>query len=155
MLTANAIGFDEVENNLKTIQVKADKALQDELVRSGYRVKSESERTLTRESKVATGALRSSARVIQRPGNVKVEYNAKYASVVEFGRRAGKFPPLQPMEDWVKKRGLADDPKEIKQVAFLVSRKIARNGIKPTPYLVPAFRKEALRLKTRLKGIIK
>lgn len=44
------------------------------------------------------------------------------------GRRPGKFPPLQPIMDWITKKGL--DLKGItkKGLAFIIARKIANEG---------------------------
>ena len=51
----------------------------------------------------------------------------EYGEVVETGRRPGKFPPLAPIELWVRRKlGVPDA--EARGVAFLVARKIARVG---------------------------
>lgn len=51
----------------------------------------------------------------------------EYGEVVELGRRPGKFPPLAPIELWVRRKlGVPDA--EARGVAFLVARKIARVG---------------------------
>ncbi len=44
-----------------------------------------------------------------------------------IGRGPGKFPPNAPIEAWVQKK-FSGTPKEIKQRAFLIRRKIAREG---------------------------
>ena len=58
-------------------------------------------------------------------------WGAKHAWQMEHGRRAGKFPPRQAIEDWIEvKRGLPyiwRGKKE--QFAFLIARKIANEGI--------------------------
>lgn len=47
---------------------------------------------------------------------------------VEHGRGPGKFPPRAPIELWVRRKmGVADDA-EVRAVAFLVARAIARRG---------------------------
>jgi hypothetical protein len=52
-----------------------------------------------------------------------------YAAVVELGRRAGaKQPPPGALDLWVK-RILGVQDTEVRRVAFLVSRAIARRGI--------------------------
>jgi len=52
--------------------------------------------------------------------------SVKYADVVELGRRPGKFPPVDAITLWVKR---IINPKKLKQIAFLVARKIANKGI--------------------------
>ncbi len=59
-----------------------------------------------------------------------------HGRVMETGRRAGKFPPINEILKWVQlgkivKRGDIKD----EQLAFLIARKIAREGIKvPNQY---------------------
>lgn len=44
------------------------------------------------------------------------------------GRDAGKFPPVQPIRDWVEVVLGESDPKRIKAIAFLIGKKIAERG---------------------------
>lgn len=51
---------------------------------------------------------------------------AKYAEPVEYGTKP-HFPPLEPLQYWVEKKlGLPE--KEAKSVAFLIARKISKEG---------------------------
>ena len=52
-----------------------------------------------------------------------------YGLPVEFGRKPGKFPPLAPIELWVRRK-LNVPEAQVESVAFLVARKIARSGTK-------------------------
>jgi hypothetical protein len=66
----------------------------------------------------------------------------QYGLFVDAGRKAGsKQPPIKPIKDWAKEKGLpqfrdargrfiANDSR-----AFLIARSIARDGIKPRPFL--------------------
>jgi hypothetical protein len=45
-----------------------------------------------------------------------------------LGRGAGRFPPLQPLVEWVQAKGIATEEKQAKRVAFLIGRKISREG---------------------------
>lgn len=56
-----------------------------------------------------------------------------YWKYVEYGRRAGKMPPIQAIMDWIKVKPVI--PKEIngqlpteRQLAFLIARSIGENG---------------------------
>lgn len=51
-----------------------------------------------------------------------------YIMTLEHGRRPGKMPPVQPILEWVQQRGI--NPPDISQssLAFLVARKIGREG---------------------------
>ena len=59
---------------------------------------------------------------------------AYYWKYIEYGRRPGKFPPPNKILDWVKIKPVIPRPVNgikptEKQLAFLISRKIARDGI--------------------------
>lgn len=68
----------------------------------------------------------------------------EYPKVMEFGREPGKkFPPMEPITAWVRRvilRGETDEAK-IRSVAFLVARKIAKEGIKAREFLKQGFEK--------------
>ena len=105
---------------------------------------------LLRDGKNATGELISSIKPMT-PELVNGTFEcslslAPHWKYVENGRKAGKFPPVDNILDWVKaKPQLARpnrlDRKEItpKQLAFLVARKIATKGIQPGNQLEEAM----------------
>ena len=47
--------------------------------------------------------------------------------VLVSGRGPGKFPPIQPIRDWVRRK-LNVEESEVDGVAFVIARKIAREG---------------------------
>lgn len=57
-------------------------------------------------------------------------FGAPHSVFVEKGRGPGKFPPVKVIEDWIEvKQGLPTVFKERKkQFAYLIARKIAREG---------------------------
>lgn len=69
---------------------------------------------------------------------------ADYWQYVEYGRCPGKFPPLDKILEWVRIKPVIPRPLSNgklpteKQLAFLIGRKIAREGIAPTPALAAA-----------------
>lgn len=87
---------------------------------------------------------------------------ADYWKYVEYGRRAGKFPPLDSIEQWIKVKGIQPMTRtqssvkrwtqhrgsircnegsipSIKSLAYLIGRKIAEEGIQPRPILTTAL----------------
>ena len=66
-------------------------------------------------------------------GNIVIELLLNdYVQYIESGRKAGsKFPPIQPIVQWAKKRGIKTDNSTI----FLIRRAIAEDGIKPRPFM--------------------
>lgn len=59
-----------------------------------------------------------------------------YITYIESGRRKGaKFPPVEPIINWARKRGIPTD----NQTIFLIRRAIARDGIRPRPIMAQVF----------------
>lgn len=51
----------------------------------------------------------------------------KYTEQLQFGRKPGKFPPIDSIEQWISDKGItADIP--VRSLAFLIARKIANEG---------------------------
>lgn len=98
---------------------------------------------------VATGRLLNSINyeIETRDTIVSLHINMEdYAQFVNDGRAAGKFPPLLEIENWIKTRGITMKRKpkglkgitrerEVKTLAFLIGRKIARVGTRPKKFL--------------------
>lgn len=66
-------------------------------------------------------------------GNIVIQLLLNdYVQYIESGRNAGsKFPPIQPIVQWAKKRGIPTDNSTI----FLIRRAIAEDGIRPRPFM--------------------
>ena len=66
-------------------------------------------------------------------GNIVIQLLLNdYVQYIESGRKAGsKFPPIQPIVQWAKKRNIPTDNTTI----FLIRRKIVEDGIKPRPFM--------------------
>lgn len=85
-----------------------------------------------------------------------------YWKYVEYGRQAGKFPPLDSIEAWIKVKGIQPMTRtqtsikkwtqhrgsirkndgripSIRSLAYLIGRKIATEGIQPRPILATAL----------------
>ena len=120
---------------------------------------------LLRDGKNATGELISSIKPMT-PELVDGAFEcslslAPHWKYVENGRKAGKFPPIDNILEWVKtKPQLARpnrlDRKELapKQLAFLVARKIAAKGIQPGNQLEEAMDIVYARWKDRIDAAI-
>lgn len=66
-------------------------------------------------------------------GNIVIQLLLNdYVQYIESGRKAGsKFPPIQPIVNWAKKRGIKTD----NSTMFLIRRAIAEDGIRPRPFM--------------------
>ncbi|WP_445454098.1 hypothetical protein [Flavobacterium sp. 25HG05S-40] len=65
-------------------------------------------------------------------GDKLIMFGAYHSQFMEHGREPGKFPPRKVIEEWIDtKQGLPAIFREKKsQFAFLIARKIAKEGIK-------------------------
>lgn len=91
----------------------------------------------------ASGELSNSVKYLLKNKNSIFEIDlelADYWKYVEDGRKAGKFPPISKIENWIKVKQILPTAYQgklpsVKQLAYLIARKIARKGIKPRPLL--------------------
>ncbi|WP_374349630.1 hypothetical protein [Chitinimonas sp.] len=84
-----------------------------------------------------------------------------YAGYVHGGRLPGRMPngrPGSPFYEWVKRRVVGsrrartrDGAKEVDELVFLIGRAIARNGIKPNPFMQRAMVKTQSRVQQLLR----
>lgn len=87
----------------------------------------------------ASGKLANSVKYELRYGDTSYEVGLwleDYWKYVEHGRKAGKFPPLSKIEEWIRVKPVIPRPYNgklptEKQLAFLIGRKIATEGIEP------------------------
>lgn len=81
---------------------------------------------------------------LSKTADVAVDYNGDkvvislllepYWRYVEYGRRPGKFPPMDSIKEWIKVKPVIPDARTgtiptTDQLAFMIARKISREGI--------------------------
>lgn len=100
----------------------------------------------------------------------------RYSYAVEYGRKPGKFPnigrsPQEGLWRWVLRHGWSnpasvkrdgkpsvfklskgkkDRIKEARSIAYAIAKKIEKKGIRPRPYLRPAYEKGIVHLLTQM-----
>lgn len=157
-------GIKEVENAIKKIDAKATKGLSAELDTSSLNIQKMAARTAPGN----LGKLRGSFNIdIGNQLFKSVFSTVEYAPYVEFGTRGkvkipsgfeqfaaqykssgqGAKGAWKAIEFWIKRKGI--DPK----LTFVIFRSIMRNGIKPQPFMIPAYEKEKPALLKRLKAL--
>lgn len=67
----------------------------------------------------------------------KIGPSVAYGLPVEKGRAAGKMPPVAALMGWASRKGI--DP-------YALAKSIARKGIKPKPFMQPAFEGNRVRV---------
>ena len=79
----------------------------------------------------ASGQWADSLEVVQdNPFNVKL-LGLEYSEQLEFGRSAGKQPPLKVIEEWIIEKNIfatVEGNITLSSLAFLIARKIGREG---------------------------
>lgn len=88
-------------------------------------------------------------RITQPPGGYNLSIIMEdYWFYVENGRKAGKMPPVQNIFEWIRnKRTIqvesisksADRIAATRSLAYVIARKIGREGTKKQPFAVPAL----------------
>ena len=99
------------------------------------------QRKLVNDDAVSSGKLLNSIKYIFKKNNTSFEISmemAEYWKYVENGRKSGKFPPISAIRESAKATPVMPRPYNGKlptenQLAFLISRSIAKKGIRPKP----------------------
>jgi hypothetical protein len=127
-LTIEVVGADKLSAGLTKAAMEASLLL----------VEGDARRGVKRD----TGRLQSSIthRVSGGGANLTGEVgpSVKYGLFVERGRRPGRPPPVSAVAGWARRHGVSP---------YLVARAIGRKGVRPRPFLLPAYEKNAGRIR--------
>ncbi len=94
---------------------------------------------------VDRGELAGSVEATSLPKGGRISVDAPHAAVMETGSRPF-WPPLQPLIDWVLRKGLAEDEDEAEEMALGIQKKFAFVGIEPRHY----FRRAMVRVRKHI-----
>ena len=116
---------------------------------------------LVRGKKIAAGTLYNSVsyEVDRATGEIQFFY-ADEGKFVESGRRPGKFPPPQAIAKWAKIKGIPQfRDKKGRYISndsrtFLLSRSIAKKGIRPFPFFTDALEQATQQLYNNLEDAL-
>lgn len=106
----------------------------------GQRHVEQLKRNLDEMDKRDTGRLRASIRFTVGELMLQIDL-VDYARFVHYGRGPGRFPPVDAIRGWVERKGLtiagSGAPLETqqRQLTYLIGRKIATEGIDPSPFI--------------------
>ena len=91
----------------------------------------------------------------------EIEFNAPgYWKYANYGRSPGKFPPPDKIEDWIVRRKISPYPTKSgktptrKQLTYLISRKIAREGFEGSGFLEKSLSEQQDYWEDRIKEAI-
>lgn len=140
-------GLNTVIRAFKDIDGKVGAAALKGLEAGAMNIIADAKVNLRNNGSVVTGLLRESGTVERIGEDIYAGFfdtqNTKtgYAEYVEYGRRAGKMPPVAHFRAWVYKKFHLRDWKEAESIAWAIAKKIAREGTKPHPFFTPAITK--------------
>jgi hypothetical protein len=79
-------------------------------------------------------------------GNLRGEVgpSVRYGLYVERGRRPGRPPPVSALTAWARRHGVSP---------YVVARAIGRRGVRPAPFLIPAYERNRARIITLFEKI--
>ena len=140
--------INELLRNLEKADKNVRRAAFEGMRKGAMAVINDAKSNLRQNTSVVTGLLRASGKV-QKVDDETMDMgffdttNAGhgYAFYVEYGRRAGKFPPIDVIAEWVHKKLRVKDERESRSIGFLIARTIARHGSTPHPFFMPAVKK--------------
>lgn len=141
------VAFQQFKRNKKQFTREVLNKAAQGLNNSAARIVAEAKQKIKDNGSIATGMLRSSGSVRQQvDGTVDAGFYAEYAYWVEYGRKAGGMPPVKLIKEWVRKKHLSGDEREIDSMAFAIAKSIAANGTKAKPFLTPSYEENKARI---------
>ena len=176
-ITLNITGSDHLLKRFEKLKTTGKNEIKNEVNASALKIQSEAK---TR-APVNLGMLRNSIYLAEQSKDnnkyvFSVGSSAKYAPYVEFGtggkvsipagfqdyasqfkgKSGGTFKEMvKALTMWVERKGLAGSGKQSKSLAYAIAINILRKGLRPQPFLIPAFEQEKGKLLQRIEKIIK
>ena len=166
--------LSEVLKRLDTLDAKVQQEVKDEISASALNIQSGAKRL----APVNFGQLRNSIYLkeqkVQKGFVFTVGAKASYAPYIEFGtggkvsipagfeqlasgfkgKKAGTFKDMvQALTLWVRRKGIGGG--KDKSIAYAIAISILRKGIRPQPFLIPAFQTEKPKLIKNILNVLK
>jgi len=69
-------------------------------------------------------------RVVVGTGNSVSVFAPAHIHFAKYGRAPGKMPPVEPLIEWVKKKGIVKSDKEARGTAWAIAKSISKKGTK-------------------------
>ena len=153
-------GMNEVLAAIRKVAPQVQQATMKGLQEGGLAIIADAKDNLRQNHSVVTGLLRASGKV-QKVDDETLEvgfFDTKnqegYAAYVEYGRRSGRFPPLQNLAAWAYKKFHLKDWRAANALGFQIARKIAREGSTPHPFFGPAIEKNKENIVKRVQAAV-
>jgi HK97 gp10 family phage protein len=164
-------GMKELEGTLDKLTVALKKDVSDEINASALKIQSNAKKL----APVNFGQLRNSITLTKDSElTYTVSANASYSAYIEFGtgpqvnvpndfqsyaqqfkgNSKGTFKDMvEALTLWVKAKGIGNG-KNDKGLAYIIASSILRKGIRPQPFLIPAYEQEKPKLIQNIKNLL-
>lgn len=166
-VVVETVGFEAMDRRLAAVPAVSARELRRELARSLFDIERDAKGNVPRDRATLQRSIHSSITGTGGSLTGLVGPSVAYGAPVEFGRKAGTSPPLEPLIGWVQRRGLGQTFSVRTQrrqtgaaargrtvaIARAIQRKIFRRGIAPHPFLVPAFEQNLPAIRARFAAI--
>ena len=175
-ITIDIKGMTEALGKFDKYGKKVQAEIKDEVGASALKIQSDAKKL----APVNLGTLRNTIYLVEQSVSqskfmFSVGASARYAPYIEFGtggkvsipagyetyasqfktKTGGTFKEMvKALTEWVEKKGIGGG-KNSKSVAYMIALSILRKGLRPQPFLIPAFEQERPKLKSRILNIIK
>ena len=172
-------GERELYANMQKSLFQVTEAGRKGLRKAGMNILADAKQNLRGNHSVVTGQLRASGRVqavADDKDAIDVGFFSQdsqfgYAYFVEYGRRAGKMPPVDYIMEWLRKKSSAfrsasrwakkfkissvDMDKMLRSNAFALAKTIAKKGTRPHPFFAPAVEKNRADIENAIGSAVK
>ena len=81
---------------------------------------------------------------VSENGNSVTLFTPSHIQFAKYGRGPGEKPPLDPLIEWITKKGIVTDKKEVRGTAFAIQRSIGEKGTKNWQRGAPNALQEAI-----------
>lgn len=135
---AHVVNLKKFQKILKLEIPKIEEAIVKGIQSSALRLEGMIIEEIENAKAVATSELKGSVDTQMIPKGAITGPDAPHAPFVEFGTRP-HFPPLQPIIDWVKIKGISSDDDEAIEIARRIVKAIGRKGTEPRRPVGNAF----------------
>lgn len=175
--SVNIQGLGALQAQLRGLGSRMSKEIGLELEAAAYDMHGKATSNITNNGSIDQGFLKASLQVIRdrATGQVHFENTAFYAPFVEFGTKGKtRVPPewaayaqqfkglkngnLQQFKDsildWLRRKGITPDSGTLEEFADFIVKLILKNGLKPRPFMYPAYRSVADGLPARIQRVV-
>jgi len=169
----NLEGLDNINKKIAELDKKVKQEVSNEINASALKIQSDAKRLAPNNFGELRGSIKLSP---ESTGSLTyiVAATASYAAYVEFGTggkvsipagfeedaskfKGGKNGTFKDMVEaltlWVKRKGIGNG-KNNKGLAYVIARSILEKGLRPQPFLIPAYEQEKPKLIKRLKELL-